>query len=208
MKRWILIAAAPLVVAVSMLATSSAQPAPATETPTTAPATTRPTDFRVRLNDRGPRDVMRPGMRGEIRDDHFPDGDHPPGPPPDGFGGGDGPPGMGGPMGGGPGGMGTRRPPSVDTMRNYLELVDRYAAMSSDPVKAGVGAVITAADLLRAQGNDAAIKYFEAMLADTSKPLLPEIDRAIRLQLAELYKAAGQSDKALEQLKQVMQAKK
>jgi hypothetical protein len=194
MKRWMWISTAPLVVAVTMLANSRAQQAPAApaEGPSTAPAATRPAgDFRLRLTgergERGPRD----GMRGGMREDHF--GDGPPGPPPDGFGGGDGPP------------PGMRRPPSVDTMRNYLELVDRYAEMSSNPVKAGVGAVITAADLLRAQGNDVAIKYFEDLIADDAHPLQPEIKRAVRLQLAELYKAAGKPDKALENLKAVMQ---
>ena len=214
MKRWMWISSAPLLVAVTMLATTRAQqapPPPRDDMREGAPApTTKPADLRVTFDpgmgddhgpgdhgpgDRGPGDRgAREGRDGPMREERFGPGMRGPG-------------GMG-PAGMGPGGMGPgamRRPPSVDTMRNYLELVDRYAAMSSDPLKAGVGAVITAADLLRAQGNGAAIKYFEGMLADTEHRPAAEIKRAIRLQLAELYKADGNSDKALETLKAVIQ---
>jgi hypothetical protein len=201
MKRWMWISAAPAAVLVTMLATSRGQPAPTPAADGQAAPTTRQAgDFRVKLNEeRGPRGDRGPGEGHGPGDERGP-GD---GPPEGRFGGPDGPRGMGGPGGMGP--MGMRRPPSVDVMRNYLELVDRYAAMSSDPIKAGVGAVITAADLLRAQGNDAAIKYFEGMLADTEHRPAAEVKRAIRLQLAELYKADGKSDKALETLKAVIQ---
>jgi hypothetical protein len=114
----------------------------------------------------------------------------------------DGPPGMGRP------GM-PPPPPMADRIRHaemlrgYLELVDRYGQMAQNPTSAGVAAVITAGDILKAKGNDAAIDYFTKLLPDVKDP---SIQRAIRIQLADMYKAAGQADKALEQLRELMTA--
>jgi predicted negative regulator of RcsB-dependent stress response len=91
----------------------------------------------------------------------------------------------------------------AEMLRGYLELVDRYSQMAQDPTKAGVAAVVTAGDILKAKGNDAAIEYFTKLLPDVKDP---SIQRAIRIQLADLYKASGQADKALEQLKELMTA--
>lgn len=216
-KHWFWLGVAPLAIAATMFATSGAQqtPPPGDDASATRPAgEDRGGPPGDRRDDRGPRGPHGEEGRGPRGEDRGPRGEDRGGPPggPGGPGGGSdgrfgGPGGPGNPMGhgGGPGGHDMRRPPSVDTMRNYLDLVDRYTAMSQDPSKAGVAAVLTAADLLRAQGNDAAIKYFEGVLGDTEKPLTPEINRAVRLQLAELYKAANQPDKALDQLKAVMQ---
>ena len=97
-----------------------------------------------------------------------------------------------------PGGPG-RRPPTMDTMRGYIELVSRYTELSSDPTKAAISAVVTAGDLLRAKGNDTAIAYFEKLLPEVQGD--ESVNRAVRLQLVELYKASGQTDQALEQLR-------
>ncbi|MBA2707385.1 MAG: hypothetical protein H0U59_06240 [Gemmatimonadaceae bacterium] len=122
----------------------------------------------------------------------------------------DGPPGPRGEGGGGgPGGPGGRpfRPPMADRMqhvemlRGHLELVDRYTRLSSNATSAGVAAVISAAEILKARGNDAAIEYFTKMLPDV-KDLT--VQRAVRLQLADFYKASNQGDKALEQLRSLM----
>ena len=115
-----------------------------------------------------------------------------------------GPGGPGGPDGpGGPGGPGGSDPfrdmpmRQFDMMRGYIDLVDRFSRLSRDPSTAGVAAVISAADLLKPRGADAAIEYFNKMLPEVKNEA---VQRAIRIQLVELYKNAGQQDKALEQL--------
>ncbi len=90
---------------------------------------------------------------------------------------------------------------TVEMLRGYLDLVDRYTRLSSNPTSSGVAAVVTAGDILKARGKDAAIDYFNKVLPDVKDPA---VQRAIRLQLADLYKAAGESDKALEQLHMLM----
>ena len=85
----------------------------------------------------------------------------------------------------------------LDVMRNYLDVFDRYSRLSKDPTSAGVAAVVTAGEILRARGADPAIAYFNKMLPDVKNE---SVQRAIRLQLVELYKMSGQQDKALEQL--------
>ena len=86
--------------------------------------------------------------------------------------------GMGGPSDGGQGmppmrqggpGQGLRAGP-VEQMRNYIDLIDKYHKMASDPTSAGVAAVISAGDMLRAKGPEAAIEYFTKLLAKTENP--------------------------------------
>jgi hypothetical protein len=132
------------------------------------------------------------------------------GPPPGGPGDQDGGPGMRGPGGGGfgGGGPGGMRPPPPDMqkfemLRGYIDLVDHFAQLSRDSTTAGVAAVISANDLLRRQGPQTAIDYFNKTLPDVKDEA---VQRAIRLQLIDLYKAAGQTDKAMEQLNTLMTA--
>jgi hypothetical protein len=152
-----------------------------------------------------------------------PPGDRPEGPPPRELesGGGPGPRergpgGMGGPgmrpggRGGMPGGMGggmgegpEGRMRHIEMMRGYLEVVDRYARMATDPDRAGIAAVVTAADILKPRGADTAIEYFNKIMPETKSPA---VQRAIRLQLIELYKMSGKQDEALTQLKSLMTA--
>lgn len=88
-----------------------------------------------------------------------------------------------------------------EMLRGYIDLVDRFARLSRDPEIAGVAAVVSAADLLRQRGNDAAIEYFNRLLPQVQNRA---VQRAIQIQLADLYKQAGQADKALEQLDALM----
>jgi hypothetical protein len=97
----------------------------------------------------------------------------------------------------GPGGGGGQ----LEAMRNYLDVFDRYSRLSRDPTAAGVAAVVTAGEILRARGADPAIAYFNKVLPDVKNE---SVQRAIRLQLVELYKMSGQQDKALEQLQSLM----
>jgi hypothetical protein len=89
----------------------------------------------------------------------------------------------------------------VEMLRGYIELVDHFSRLAHDPGASGVAAVITAGEMLKARGTDAAIDYFTKVLPEVKDPT---IQRAIRLQLADLYKTSGQQDKALEQLRILM----
>src|SRR5947207_13401553 len=126
-------------------------------------------------------------------------------PPPPREGGGGGPPDRGdrrddrpGPRDGrpgGPGGFGGMSPSEMEPrmrqfefLRGYLELVDRYAHLARDPSMSGIAAVISAGDILKPRGADAAIDYYTKLLPEVKSP---GVQRAIRLQLVDLYKAAG-----------------
>jgi thioredoxin-like negative regulator of GroEL len=85
----------------------------------------------------------------------------------------------------------------VEMMRAYLDVVDRYAKVASDPATSGIAAVIAARDTLKPRGADAAIDYFTKLLPEVKND---SVARCIRAQLADLYKQAGQQDKALDQL--------
>jgi hypothetical protein len=107
-----------------------------------------------------------------------------------------------GPMGQGP--MGPRQggvPPEVARFQNYLTMVDSYAKLAKDPDAAAVAAVVSAADVLRPKGAQGAIDYFTKILPEVKSPT---VQRAIRLQLMDFYKAANQPEKALEQLQAIM----
>jgi hypothetical protein len=84
-----------------------------------------------------------------------------------------------------------------DVMRGYIDIVDRFSRLSRDPSTAGVAAVIAAADMLKQKGPDSAIEYFNKLLPEVKNET---VQRAIRIQLAELYRHNGSHDKALEQL--------
>ena len=130
--------------------------------------------------DRGPGRPDGPGMRGG----------------PDGMG-----RGPGGPMSG-EGGEDPRLA-RFNLMRGYLDAVDRYARLAHDPQLAGIAAVVNAADMLKPRGADVAIDFFTKILPEVKSPA---VQRAIRIQLVDLYKAAGKQDQALEQLKTLITA--
>jgi hypothetical protein len=86
----------------------------------------------------------------------------------------------------------------LEMLRGYLDAVGGYARLARDADTAGIAAVVTAADMLRPRGVDAGIDYFTKLLPETKSPA---VGRAIRMHLIDLYKSAGQQDKALEQVK-------
>ena len=106
-------------------------------------------------------------------------------------------------MGFGGSGGSDPRMAKFEMLRGYLDAVDRYARLTRDPANSGIAAVVAAGDILRPRGADAAIEYFTKMLPEVKTPA---VQRAIRLQLVDLYKAAGKQDQALDQLKQLMTA--
>lgn len=75
------------------------------------------------------------------------------------------------------------------------------ASVASDPTVCGIAAVNDACDLLRGQGPDTAIGYFNDVLGQTRNAA---VERAIRFQLAALYKQAGRPDRALEVIKDLI----
>lgn len=90
-----------------------------------------------------------------------------------------------------------------DNQRAYLDLVDRFTRLSHDPETAGVAAVITANELMRPKGAEAAIAYFTKILPDVKSEA---VRRAIRLHLIDLYRTSGQADKALAEIDQLIKA--
>jgi hypothetical protein len=102
------------------------------------------------------------------------------------------------PMGPGPMSPMSAAAMQVEAMRNWLELIERYARMSRDPVSSGVAAVVGANDLLRKGPPEKAIEYFTKLLPEVKNEA---VDRTIRLQLVELYAKTNQQEKALEQLR-------
>src|SRR4051812_13240855 len=65
----------------------------------------------------------------------------------------------------------------LDAMRNYLDVFDRYSRVSRDPTSAGLAAVVTAGEMLRARGGDTAIQYFTKLLPDVKNEA---VQRAVR----------------------------
>jgi hypothetical protein len=110
-------------------------------------------------------------------------------------------------MGMGPGmGGGSEMDPRMrqfEMLRGYLDAVDRYAKLSRDSVTSGIAAVVATNDILRPRGTSGAIEYFTKVLPDVKNEA---VQRAIRLQLVDLYRAAGQQDKALDELQKMMTA--
>jgi len=90
-----------------------------------------------------------------------------------------------------------------EMLRHYLEIVERYSRLARDPSTAGVAAVISAGDMLRPRGADTAVDYFNKLLPEVKDPA---VQRAIRLQLVDFHKAAGQQDQAMDQLRALMLA--
>jgi hypothetical protein len=129
------------------------------------------------------------------------DGPPPPPPTPGDQGG----PDMRGPGGGIGPGPGMRPPPPemrrMEILRGYMDLVQQFTALSRDPTTAAVMAVSSANDLLHRDSPQAAIDYFNKMLPQVKDQT---VQRAIRIKLIDLYKETGQTDKALEQLNDLM----
>jgi lipopolysaccharide biosynthesis regulator YciM len=83
----------------------------------------------------------------------------------------------------------------------FVWYIEHSAAVAKDADASGVAAVLEAKELLRSKEPQVEIDFFNKALYDTkSRP----IQREIRMTLADLYKAQGQNDKALDQLQQLM----
>lgn len=91
----------------------------------------------------------------------------------------------------------------VQVFQGYLEVIGRFVELSSDPTASGVAAVVYADEMLKDRGPAAGITYFSELLSQVKNET---VQRAIRFQLAELYRKNNQSDKALDELRRIMTA--
>jgi hypothetical protein len=101
----------------------------------------------------------------------------------------------------------TAPPPSAgagDTWQARDESVwwmEHTAAIAGSAESSGVQAVIEARELLRARDPQVALDFFNKALYDVKNRA---VQRQIRMTLYEIYKEQGQTDKAMDQLQQLM----
>jgi len=123
----------------------------------------------------------------------------------------DGPPrdgrGPGGPGGvqqgrGGPGEPGGGPQGQIRMMRDLLGVITDYQKIAESPSSAGVAAVLSVNEHVRNPQTAAA--FLEKLLPDVKDAT---VARAIRIQLADLYKKTDQQDKAKEQLEKLILGK-
>ncbi len=89
----------------------------------------------------------------------------------------------------------------IRTLEGYLSAVGQYSHSNRDATTTAIAAVMQAAEILKPKGADAQISYFAKVLDKTENE---NVKRAIRLQLIDAYKRAGQTDKALDELKTII----
>jgi hypothetical protein len=89
----------------------------------------------------------------------------------------------------------------LQTVHGYTDVVEGYGRIAKDPQTSGVAAVICANELTKTQPPETSIAYFNGLLSKVSDA---SVKRAIRFQLVDLYRKAGQRDKAMEQLEILM----
>lgn len=92
----------------------------------------------------------------------------------------------------------------IQTVHGYTDVVEGYGRVAKDPSTAGIAAVICANELSKAQPPETNIAYFSKLLPEVKDEA---VRRAIRFQLVDLYRKAGQRDKAMQQLEILMTAK-
>jgi hypothetical protein len=83
----------------------------------------------------------------------------------------------------------------------YIWGVEHTAEIAKDPDSTGVKAVIEADHLLKSRDPQVALDFFNKALFDTKSRA---VQREIRFTLYKLYEQAGQHDKALDQLQQLI----
>jgi len=90
----------------------------------------------------------------------------------------------------------------LDMLDRYLTLMEKFARLTEDPAASGSAAVLSAREILTADGDtNKAIDYFTQLLPEVKNE---SVQRTIHIELSELYKHTGQKDKALEQLRILM----
>ena len=101
-----------------------------------------------------------------------------------------------------PSGMFGKSQAYLEMLERYLTLMEKFARMTEDPAASGSAAVLSAREILTSEGDlNKAIDYFTQVLPDVKNQA---VQRTIHIELSELYKHAGQKDKALDQLRILM----
>lgn len=83
----------------------------------------------------------------------------------------------------------------------YVWFVEHTAALDKDIDAAGVAAVLKSEELLKSKDPQQAADFYLKVVYDSKSHA---VTRAARMELYEVYKSMGQTDKALEQLQLVM----
>lgn len=95
--------------------------------------------------------------------------------------------------------QGPSAPAYLDLMDRYLDLMQKFTRLAQDPAAAGIAGVFGSKDLLGSDTDPSkAIAFFTSVLPEVKNEA---VQRAIRIELIDLYKKSGQQDKALEQLR-------
>lgn len=95
--------------------------------------------------------------------------------------------------------QGPNGPAYVDLMERYLDLMQKFTRLAQDPAAAGIAGVFGSKDLLGSDTDPSkAIAFYTSVLPEVKNEA---VQRAIRIELIDLYKKSGQRDKALEQLR-------
>jgi hypothetical protein len=93
---------------------------------------------------------------------------------------------------------------STDAWQERCESVwwtEHTAAIANTAETSGVQAVVQARELLKNQNPQVSLDFFNKALFDVKNRA---VQRQIRMELFDLYKQQGQSDKAMDQLQQLM----
>jgi tetratricopeptide (TPR) repeat protein len=91
--------------------------------------------------------------------------------------------------------------PDSASLQRALLVLNKDEQFAYYPALAGLQAVASANDLLKSQGPDKAIDFFQSVLNVTNNRA---VERMIRFELVNLYEQTNRPDLALEQLKQVI----
>jgi hypothetical protein len=97
--------------------------------------------------------------------------------------------------------MNAEVPKNFQATSDYIWYIAHYSEVAKDPEAMGVAAVGQAHDMLKSQGANAEIDFFMKMIYQTKSHA---VERAIRVQLAQIYKDNGRPEKAMEQLQTLM----
>jgi len=82
-----------------------------------------------------------------------------------------------------------RRENTSSVARRLSDVFDRYSRLSRDPTAAGVAAVVTSGEILRARGADTAIAYFNKVLPDVKNGWDKHVEDAKTLGLKYMVNA-------------------
>jgi hypothetical protein len=95
----------------------------------------------------------------------------------------------------------------AEQIRGYLDIVERYSTIAKDPSQSGVAAVLYTKEIFKTTPAETAINYFDDVLPQVTDPA---VQRAIRLELVELYLHGTKPNrqKAMDQLRMLMGAKR